>query len=659
MTDVASEASGPHPHVRAAGGALRGTREDGVAVFRGIPFAEPPVGPLRFAAPRRARPWDGVRPAVSYGPPPPQGGHFGMDVLAREAAGDDWLTVNVWSPEPGPGAELPVMVWIQGGAYSIGMSGLPEYDGGRLARDGGVVVVTFNYRVGPEGFGQIEGTPANRGLLDQVAALEWVRDNIRAFGGDPGRVTVFGQSAGAGSIAALLAMPRAAGLFGRAVAQSVPATFFSPELAADIAAACAAELGLRPTATELSGVDPARLSAAADRVASAMDRWADRWGPAAHRAIPFSPVVDGEILPTTPWQALADGAGRDVDLLVGHTRDETRLLTALDGLLGQVTPEQAARALHAYGPGRDAAHRYREAFPTAGPDELYELVGSDWLFRMPSLHLAQAQAAAGRARPRLRADLVRPGHGRRPRRLPRPRRAAGLRQPGARPTGRAHRREAVPGGGGGVRAHAACLDGVRRPRRPRLARVRQRSAPRAALRHPTGPHRLPGGGLPADLAGPHLPGPAAAHRALARVQRQLDHPALAQDQEVRGLVLVVADAADRARRADVGGQEQQEVLHVRELLLMDLLAGSQGPAAALRRSELADEHAADAPCRATARQESVRRHELAPDLREHGIRCAVEQVERQVQGVEISHATDATGPAGTADKQVARHDRLR
>lgn len=311
MTDVASEASGSHPHVRVAGGALRGTREEGVAVFRGIPFAEPPVGPLRFAAPRRARRWDGVRPAVSYGPPPPQGGHFGMDVLARDAAGDDWLTVNVWSPEPGPGAELPVMVWIQGGAYSIGMSGLPEYDGGRLARDGGVVVVTFNYRVGLEGFGQIEGTPANRGLLDQVAALEWVRDNIRAFGGDPGRVTVFGQSAGAGSIAALLAMPRAAGLFRRAVAQSVPATFFSPELAADIAAACAAELGLRPTAAELSGVDPARLSAAADGVGSAMERWVDRWGPVAHRAIPSRRSSTARSCPPPrgrPWRTAPAGA---------------------------------------------------------------------------------------------------------------------------------------------------------------------------------------------------------------------------------------------------------------------------------------------------------------------------------------------------------------
>ena len=197
-----------------------------------------------------------MREALAFGPPPPQGGHFGMDALAPDAAGDDWLTVNVWSPEPGPGAGLPVMVWIQGGAYVIGMSGLPEYDGGRLAREGGVVVVTFNYRVGIEGFAQIEGAPANRGLLDQVAALEWVRDNIRAFGGDPDRVTVFGQSAGGGSVAALLAMPRAAGLFRRAVAQSVPGTFFSPELAADIAAACAAELGLRPTAADLSGVDP-------------------------------------------------------------------------------------------------------------------------------------------------------------------------------------------------------------------------------------------------------------------------------------------------------------------------------------------------------------------------------------------------------------------
>lgn len=379
------------PEVRAAAGMLRGNWEAGLAVFRGVPFAEAPVGALRFAAPQRVRGWDGVREAVSYGPPPPQAGASGAAALA----GDDWLTINVWSPDPGPGAGLPVMVWIQGGAYLVGMSSLPEYDGGRLARDGGVVVVTFNYRVGIEGFAQIDGAPANRGLLDQVAALEWVRYNIRAFGGDPERVTVFGESAGGGSVAALLAMPRAAGLFHRAVAQSVPGAFFATALAADIAAACAAELGLRPTVAELSTVDPSRLPAAGDAVTATMSQRVSRWGQAAHRAIPFAPVVDGDVLPLTPWQALTDGAGRDIGLLVGHTRDEQRLFTALDGSLGQVTPEQAATALEVLAPGPDGMRRCRDGFPAAGPDELYELVNSDWLFRMPSLHLAQAQAAGG------------------------------------------------------------------------------------------------------------------------------------------------------------------------------------------------------------------------------------------------------------------------
>jgi para-nitrobenzyl esterase len=390
MTAVASR-----PEVRVPAGKLRGSREAGLAVFRGIPFAEPPVGALRFGAPRPVRGWDGVREAVSYGPPPPQAGAFGMDALARDAPGDDWLTINVWSPDPGAGAGLPVMVWIQGGAYGIGVSSLPEYDGARLARDGGVVVVTFNYRVGVEGFAQIEGAPANRGLLDQVAALRWVHDNIRVFGGDPGRVTVFGESAGGGSVAALLAIPQADGLFRRAIAQSVPGTFFSPALAADIAAAFAAELELRPTVADLSTVDPALLSAAGDAVTAGIGERTDRWGQAAHRSIPFAPVVDGDVLPATPWQALADGAGRDVELLVGHTRDEQRLFTALAGILGEVTPEQAASALEVFAPGPDGARRYRAGFPDAGPDELYELVHSDWLFRMPSLHVAEAQIAAG------------------------------------------------------------------------------------------------------------------------------------------------------------------------------------------------------------------------------------------------------------------------
>ncbi|WSG37391.1 carboxylesterase family protein [Dactylosporangium sp. NBC_01737] len=334
-----------------------------------------------------------MRPAVAFGPPPPQPGLFSMGDLAP-AAGDDWLTVNVWSPDPAPGAGLPVLVWIPGGAYAIGASSLPEFDGGRLAA-GGVVVVTLNYRLGVEGFAQIDGAPANRGLLDQVAALEWVRRDIRGFGGDPDRVTVFGQSAGGGSVAALLAMPRAAGLFRRAVAQSIPGTFFSPELAADIAAAFAAELGVRPTAADLSTVDPTLLPAAGDAVFTKIEQWKDRWGPITYRPIPFAPVVDGDVLPATPWQALAAGAARGVDLLAGHVRDEHRLFSLIDGVLGQVTAEQADAALRALAPGPDGAGRYRAAFPDASSEQLYETVNADWLFRMPTLHLAAAHAAAG------------------------------------------------------------------------------------------------------------------------------------------------------------------------------------------------------------------------------------------------------------------------
>jgi para-nitrobenzyl esterase len=367
------------PEVRVAAGALRGRLESDVVVFKGIPFAEPPV---RFAAPQPVEAWDGTRDALSYGPPPPQSGLFGTDAVAESAEG--WLTVNVWTPDPA--ANLPVMVWIQGGGYLFGTSGRPEYDGGRLARDGGVVVVTFNYRVGIEGFAQIDGAPANRGLLDQVAALEWVRDNISAFGGDPDQVTVFGQSAGGGSVAALLAMPSATGLFRRAIVQSMPIVFLTPELAADIAGVLAAGLGLKPA--ELATVPPSELPAVGDAVMAKIDRYADRWGLAAHRSVPLGPVVDGFTLPTDPWQALAGGAARDVDLIVGHVRNEQRLFALMDGTLGQITAEQAATALDLFAPGPVGAARYRAA--GGSPDELYDQVHSDWLFRMPSLHLAEA-----------------------------------------------------------------------------------------------------------------------------------------------------------------------------------------------------------------------------------------------------------------------------
>ncbi|MFF7937021.1 carboxylesterase family protein [Streptomyces sp. NPDC007940] len=382
--------------VRTAAGAVRGRAEDGLVVFRGIPFAEPPVGTARFQAPRPVRSWEGTREAYAFGPPPPQESAFGSRADAPATpTGDDWLTVNVWTPTADPQARRPVMVWIYGGAYKLGHAGSPGYDAQHLARAGDMVVVTLNYRVGIEGFALLAGAPPNRGLLDQVAALEWVRDNITAFGGDPGRVTVFGESAGAGSVASLLAMPAARGLFGRAVAQSVPGTYFSAELAGDIAVELGKEAGLAATAAALSAVDPRELPAVGERLSLRMREYGDRWGQVAPTATPFAPVVDGEVLPCTPWEALAAGAGRDVELLVGHNRDEYRLFLALGDRLGRITEEQAAAALRRYAPGPDGEHSYRAAHPDATPTELYERVQTDWLFAMPSLRLAEAQGTGG------------------------------------------------------------------------------------------------------------------------------------------------------------------------------------------------------------------------------------------------------------------------
>lgn len=363
-------------------GQVRGTIEGALAVFRGIPFAAPPVGDLRFAAPQRPRAWENVLDADAFGPIPAQAAVPSSAVAPPPSPSDDGrgcLTVNVWTADLS--GNRPVMVWVYGGGYVAGSSADAGYDGAVLAGEG-VVVVTFNYRVGVEGFGQIAGAPANRGLLDQVAALEWVRDNAAAFGGDPGQVTVFGQSAGAGGVAALLAMPRASGLFRRAIAQSVPGTFVSPELAEDVMATIAAVVGTVATVEGLRDISPAALATAVN--ALDMRAYADRWGVFTYGVTPFSPVVDGDVLPATPWQALRDGASRDIELVVGHTRDEFRKMLAGRGMLGRVTEEMTVDALAALAPGD-----YRAAFPEATHEQLYEILHSDWLFRMPSANLAR------------------------------------------------------------------------------------------------------------------------------------------------------------------------------------------------------------------------------------------------------------------------------
>ncbi|MGW4633563.1 carboxylesterase family protein [Nocardia sp. NPDC004415] len=387
---------GTRPCVRTTAGTVRGRVENSVAVFRGIPYARPPFGALRFRPPVAVPAWEGVRDAGAFGPGVPQAGHRGAVMTAVagvvEDGSDDCLSLNVWSPDLGAGG-LPVMVWIHGGAYLEGRSANPHFDAATLSACG-VVVVSMNYRTGFEGFAHVDGAPDNRGLLDQVAALRWVRDEIAAFGGDPGAVTVFGQSAGAGCLAALVIMPSAAGLFRRAIVQSLPGTFFAPELAGAVSTAIAAQVGAATSVTDLASVPPQVLVDATAAIIATMPGRVEVWGPMATTPTPFSPVVDGEVLPQDPWRALAAGVGRDVELLVGHTRDEYRLFTA--DLGRTVTDADVKSDLAVLAPSLDPGV-YRAAHPDVSSVWLLELVHADWLFRMPSLRLAEAQHIGGGA----------------------------------------------------------------------------------------------------------------------------------------------------------------------------------------------------------------------------------------------------------------------
>ncbi len=379
----------------------------------------------------------------------------------------EWLTVNVWTPDP-EARTLPVMVWIHGGAYLFGAGG-PGYDGTPFA-SAGAVFVSCNYRLGMEGFAQIAGAPANRGLLDAVAALRWVRDNIERFGGDPGNVTVFGESAGAGVISALLALDDAKGLFKRAIAQSVPGTFFSTELAGRITEAIAATAGLPADYEALREADPMRLVAAQMDVTARMTEFLD-WGPVRITDTPFSPVIDGEVLTRTPWRALVSGAARDVELLTGHNRDEYRLFIAAKGRLGTITDDEAGTVLDYFAPAPDGPAGYRKAYPNADAGGLFEVAFSDWLFRMPTLHLAQAHAMSGGTT--YLYELTAQAPGGTVRRLPRARHSARLRrlQRARQPVADGHQA-------------ARRVRHARRPDAPRVAQLRElRPARLGAVRH--------------------------------------------------------------------------------------------------------------------------------------------------------------------------------
>jgi para-nitrobenzyl esterase len=381
-------------------GQVRGQVTEGVAAFKGIPFAAPPFGPNRFQPPRPPQSWDGVRDALAYGrvpPQPPYAPPFDLLLGDQGLAGEDCLNLNVWSPVPSSHG-LPVMVWIHGGAFMRGSGAVANYDGGRFARDG-VVCVTINYRLGADGFLYLGDGIANRGLLDQIAALEWVQENIQAFGGDPAKVTIFGESAGAFSVATLLSMPRAKGLFQRAIAQSGAAQHTSSVATAQlIGRNLADKLGVAPTMTSIGAVPLDRLVAAQAELSVELALRPDqaRWGEVAANGMLFEPVVDGEVVPARPIERIVAGAGGDVDLMVGTTTEEWRFFLVPGGAIDRVTDDRLVTTARVM--GLDVEHAlpvYRTSRPQASPGDLLGALITDWFFRIPSIRLAEAQARNG------------------------------------------------------------------------------------------------------------------------------------------------------------------------------------------------------------------------------------------------------------------------
>ncbi|MEV7122287.1 carboxylesterase/lipase family protein [Kitasatospora griseola] len=383
-------------------GQVRGRLHDGAASFLGIPYAAPPFGPNRMRPPQAPEPWSGVRDALVPGPSAPQPGYGpAMAGLLTEAGphGEDCLNLNVWTPTPQrTGEGLPVMVWIHGGAFRNGSGSLPTYDGSVLARDG-VVCVTLNYRLGAEGFLLLPDGTANLGLLDQIAALEWVRDNIAAFGGDPGNVTVFGQSAGAIGITALMTMPRAAGLFRRVITQSGAGHHaHPPEIGRRITERLAELVGADGTVEGLAAVPPQDLAAANSRLAQEIARSAEpgRWGESAGGGTTVLPVFGTATLPERPVDAIAAGAGRELDLLTGVTAEEFRLFLVPLGMADRIDDGFLHGFLAALGLDPVAARAvYAGTRPEAGPADLFSAVMTDHGYRLPAIRVAEARAAHG------------------------------------------------------------------------------------------------------------------------------------------------------------------------------------------------------------------------------------------------------------------------
>jgi para-nitrobenzyl esterase len=407
---VTIEESGrPGPIVQTAQGLVRGRNRAGWLEFRGIPYAEAPQGPLRFAPPRRQPRWDdtGVLDATFFGdaapqqpPEPPLG-----TLLGTRASSEDCLSLNVWTPAADRDARRPVMVWIHGGGYADESGSDDPYHGHTFARDG-IVLVTINYRLGVLGYLHVAehfdlgAGSGNFGALDQIAALEWVAENIAAFGGDPSNVTIFGESAGGWAVATLLASPRASGLFRRAICQSGAGDHvLAPEEAQRVTDRYLALLGVKPGDLDhLRSVDTRTIIAAQAALygeALAGGDATDRLlGDRAGLLLCLMPVTTGEVVSAPPVDLIRSGNGHDIDLIVGSNSTEYGLYRLFPGGVFSAARmlELSRSALRASGcrvEQVEAAYRAEH-----GDDDFAvgEAMETDRFFRLPAIELAQAHA---------------------------------------------------------------------------------------------------------------------------------------------------------------------------------------------------------------------------------------------------------------------------
>lgn len=376
-------------------GPVAGTVDDGIHVFRGIPFAASTAGTARLTPPVDPAPWTDVLDCVAAGPAAPQNPSIletalGVDGLTY---GEDCLRANVFSADLDGSA--PVMVWLHGGGFETGTASMSWYDGSALARRG-VVVVALGYRLGALGYLDVPGLPGSGcfGLLDQVQGLRWVRDAVAGFGGDPDRVTVFGESAGAMSIGALLACEGAGGLFHRAILQSGAAqNVHTPEQAADVATRFWAAAGLEQGDVEgLRALPLDQLLVAQSAIG--------REGDAGDVGLPWQPVLGSDAVPRVPLEAIRDGAADGIEVLVGTTLEEMKLFPLITPSLGQIDDEGLVARAAAYEAlmGRDPGSllaAYEERMQGSTPVDRWLALLTDLVFRIPAIRLAEAVGERG------------------------------------------------------------------------------------------------------------------------------------------------------------------------------------------------------------------------------------------------------------------------